>query len=73
MREPFLSDTTDHGRLVVHGHTALNYPHLYPNRLNVDGGAGFGNMLVPVVLEEGEVFALTDFGRASLGRFGQDR
>ena len=26
IREPFLSDTREHGKLVVHGHTALEHP-----------------------------------------------
>lgn len=50
IREPFLSDTRDHGALVVHGHTALEQPELYPNRLNMDGGAGYGRPLLPVRL-----------------------
>jgi len=47
IREPFLSDTRDHGRLIVHGHTPqkTGVPDLRRNRLNVDTGAVFGGPL----------------------------
>lgn len=63
IRDPFLFDTRDHGKLVVHGHTALSYPEAYPNRINLDGGAGFGNPLVPAVWDGEQWFLLTDGGR----------
>ena len=66
IREPFLSDERDYGRLVVHGHTALQTPQLYPNRMNLDGGAGYGRPLVPVLLLGRDAFALGPFGRAGL-------
>jgi serine/threonine protein phosphatase 1 len=47
MREPFLSDPRDHGRLIVHGHTpqSTGMPDLRSNRLNLDTGAVFGGPL----------------------------
>jgi serine/threonine protein phosphatase 1 len=47
IREPFLSSQTDHGLLVVHGHTPTknSRPDLRSNRLNLDTGACFGGPL----------------------------
>lgn len=47
IRQPFLSDRRDYGRLIVHGHTPLETgkPDLRANRLNVDTGAVFGGPL----------------------------
>ena len=47
MREPFLSDDRDYGRLIVHGHTPLptGSPDQRHNRLNLDTGAVFGRPL----------------------------
>lgn len=51
IREPFLSDMRDHGRLIVHGHTPLagDRPELRPNRLNLDTGAVYGGPLTAAV------------------------
>jgi serine/threonine protein phosphatase 1 len=51
IREPFLSDARDHGRLIVHGHTpqATGVPDLRGNRLNLDTGAVFGGPLTAAV------------------------
>ena len=38
--------------MVVHGHTALDAPAHFGNRINLDGGAGYGRPLVPVALNE---------------------
>lgn len=66
IREPFLSDPRDHGRLIVHGHTALDAPQRYGNRVNLDGGAGYGRPLCPVVFEGRRCWHLTDQGRVAL-------
>lgn len=66
IREPFLSDPRDHGALVVHGHTALETPCHYGNRVNLDGGAGWGRPIHPAVFEEGRVWLLTQDGRRPL-------
>jgi len=66
IREPFLSDTRDHGALIVHGHTALNAANHHGNRLNIDSGAAYGGPLTAVVLEGDQVFHLSDRGRVPL-------
>jgi serine/threonine protein phosphatase 1 len=57
IREPFLSDRRDHGRLIVHGHTPINgrKPDLQSNRLNIDTGAVFGGPLTAAVFCEAEI------------------
>jgi serine/threonine protein phosphatase 1 len=57
IREPFLSDGRDHGRLIVHGHTPLetDTPDLRSNRLNLDTGAVFGGPLTAAIFSEAEV------------------
>ena len=39
IREPFLSDKRDHGKVVVHGHTPVRAPEFRPNRIAIDTGA----------------------------------
>jgi serine/threonine protein phosphatase 1 len=63
IREPFLSDPRDHGALVIHGHTAIDSPRHHGNRINLDGGAGWGRPLRPAVIEGGAVRLLADGGR----------
>lgn len=63
IREDFLTDTTDHGPLVVHGHTMVDRVELHPNRLNIDTGAGRGDDLSAVVIEGRRVWRLTPQGR----------
>jgi len=63
IRKGFLESDHDWGRLVVHGHTALDHPALYPNRLNLDGGAGYGRPLVPALIEGRKVSLLDTKGR----------
>ena len=61
IREPFLSDRRDHGRLIVHGHTPLmtRKPDLRTNRLNIDTGAVFGGPLTAAVFGEAEAKPLS--------------
>ncbi len=66
IRADFLNDARDHGFLVVHGHTALEAPQLYGNRLNLDSGAGYGRALTAAVIEDRAVFVLEDDGRRAL-------
>ncbi|NDV53151.1 serine/threonine protein phosphatase [Yangia sp. PrR007] len=66
IRAPFLDWQGDWGRLVVHGHTALDAPQLYSNRLNMDGGAGYGRPLRPGLLLGREAFVLGPGGRLRL-------
>lgn len=66
MREPFLSDTTDHGPLIVHGHTALDAPTHFGNRVDLDGGAGYGRPIIPAVFEGRRAWTLCEDGRVPL-------
>lgn len=53
-------------RTYVHGHTALEFPHHHGNRINIDGGAGYGRPLVPCGYDRGGWFTLDDAGRHPL-------
>ncbi|MGQ0564108.1 MAG: metallophosphoesterase family protein [Gemmobacter sp.] len=66
IRKGFLDDPRDHGTLIVHGHTALDAPVHYGNRLNIDSGAAYGGPLTAVVIEGDCVFHLTPAGRVPL-------
>lgn len=63
IRKGFLESEVDFGPLIVHGHTALERPTRYANRLNIDGGAGHGRALDPVVIEAGAIHLLGPRGR----------
>lgn len=63
IRDEFLETDHDFGKLVVHGHTAIDAPTHYGNRLNIDAGAGRGRVLIPVVLEGRDCWTLTENGR----------
>jgi serine/threonine protein phosphatase 1 len=54
IREPFLSDRRDYGRLIVHGHTPREngLPELRGNRLNLDTAAVFGGPLTAAVFDD---------------------
>ncbi len=66
IRKGFLDDWTDHGRLVVHGHTVVDRPEHHGNRVNIDTGAGYGRPLTAVVVEGRDVWELTEAGRVPL-------
>ncbi|MCU0904172.1 MAG: metallophosphoesterase [Tabrizicola sp.] len=66
IREPFLSEATSHGPLIVHGHTAIDRATHYGNRLNLDSGAAYGGPLSAVVIEGREAALLTPRGRVAL-------
>ena len=66
IRHDFLDDTRDHGALIVHGHTAIDTPTHYGNRVNIDSSAAYGGPLSAVVFEGRAAFLLTETGRVSL-------
>jgi serine/threonine protein phosphatase 1 len=66
IRKDFLDDPRDHDALVVHGHTAIDTPTHYGNRVNIDSSAAYGGPLSVIVLEGREVFHLTTSGRKQL-------
>ena len=66
IRDGFLESRVDYGKLIVHGHTALDAPQHHGNRVNLDGGAGYGRPLVPAVFEARDCWLLTNQGRVAL-------
>lgn len=56
IREPFLSDMRNYGRLIVHGHTPRKSGayDLRPNRLNLDTGAVYGGALTAAVFNDAQ-------------------
>ena len=69
IRGGFLDDLTDHGALVVHGHTTVIGVELHPNRLALDTGAAYGGPLSAVAIEGRDVYLLTDTGRKPVRPF----
>jgi serine/threonine protein phosphatase 1 len=61
IREPFLSDPRDYGRLIVHGHTpvANGVPDLRGNRLDLDTRAGYGGPVTAAVFSDEATMPLT--------------
>ncbi|UCH74183.1 MAG: serine/threonine protein phosphatase [Rhodospirillales bacterium] len=51
IRDDFLDSETDHGRIVVHGHTPRDAVEIRPNRIGIDTGAVYGGRLTALVLE----------------------
>ena len=66
IREGFLEVEAPFPWLIVHGHTALDWPVHHGNRVNLDGGAGYGRELVPAVFEGRDCWLLTSDGRVRL-------
>lgn len=54
IREGFLEDETDHGLVVVHGHTIVEKAEQRPNRIGLDTGAYRSGVLTAVGLEGSE-------------------
>jgi serine/threonine protein phosphatase 1 len=57
IREPFLSDSRDYGRLIVHGHTPspTGVPEVRRNRINLDTGAVYGGPLTAAVFDDTQI------------------
>lgn len=51
IREPFLNDMTDHGFVVVHGHTITNEVEVAANRIGIDTGAFCTGILTALGIE----------------------
>ena len=66
IRDTFLQATEYFGPLIVHGHTVVDEPTHYGNRLNIDSGAAYGGPLSAVVIEGREAALLTPSGRRKL-------
>lgn len=54
IRKPFLSDETDTGVTVVHGHSVVGEPAVHAHRIGIDTGAYASNVLTCLVLEGAE-------------------
>lgn len=52
IRDEFLNSTMDFGKIVVHGHTPVEEPEVWPNRINIDTGAFATGQLTCVVLDK---------------------
>ncbi len=59
IREGFLDDSTDHGLMVVHGHTIVTDAEQHPNRIALDTGAYRSGVLTALGLEGTERWFLT--------------
>lgn len=66
IRDGFLDYEEPHAKLIVHGHTALDRPEHFGNRIDLDGGCGYGRALYPAVFERSTCWLLTDEGRVPL-------
>lgn len=66
IRDGWLEDARDHGPLVIHGHTVVEAPVHYGNRVNLDAGAGYGDPLAVALVDGREVWLLTEDGRVPL-------
>jgi serine/threonine protein phosphatase 1 len=51
IRDPFLFDDTDHGFVVIHGHTISSEVEVRPNRIGIDTGAYRTGMLTAIAIE----------------------
>jgi len=66
IRRDFHGYRRDLGVLVVHGHTPVDEPTHYGNRVNLDTGAAYGGPLTAAIFEEGRIFTLSPEGRILL-------
>jgi serine/threonine protein phosphatase 1 len=53
IRDEFLTSKLNFGKIVVHGHTPVEWPEVLPNRINIDTGAFATGRLTCLVLEGG--------------------
>ena len=58
IRSPFLEDKTDHGRVIVHGHTICDAVEWRSNRIGIDTGAYRSGVLTALGLEGEEHWLL---------------
>ena len=58
IREPFLFDETDHGFVVVHGHTIRAEVEARPNRIGIDTGAYRTGVLSALAIEGNDSWVL---------------
>lgn len=68
IRDGFLEHRGSFPWLVVHGHTALEQPVHFGNRVDLDGGAAYGRALRAAVFEGADVELLSPTGREPMVR-----
>ena len=66
IRAEFHAHLTSHPKMIVHGHSPVDEPCHYGNRINLDSGAGYGGPLTAAVFESGVCYALTPTGRKEI-------
>jgi serine/threonine protein phosphatase 1 len=66
IREPFLSDDSDHGHVVVHGHSISSEVELRHNRIGLDTGAYRSGILSALGIDAGERWLLQTGGNSSI-------
>jgi serine/threonine protein phosphatase 1 len=52
IRDEFLNNTTDFGKMVVHGHSPTEWPDIRSNRINIDTGAFASGRLTCLVIDD---------------------
>ena len=62
IREPFLTDSRDHGQLVVHGHTIVDQVEERPNRLAIDTGAYRSGLLTAIGIQGDQRWLIQEQG-----------
>jgi serine/threonine protein phosphatase 1 len=72
IREPFLLDDTDHGFVVVHGHTITSEVEVRPNRVGIDTGAYRTGVLTAVAIESDRIW-IVDTGPSVRGKIAAIR
>jgi serine/threonine protein phosphatase 1 len=58
IRDEFISSEEDFGKRVIFGHTPFVQPLVLPNKIGIDTGAVYGNLLTCVVLPELEFISV---------------
>lgn len=66
IRKEFHTHDGPHPKVIVHGHTPVERPTHYGNRVNLDTGAGHGRSLTAAVFDGTRCWALSDKGRTPL-------
>jgi len=71
IREPFLSSTRNHGKVIVHGHTPVAAPMLLPNRIALDTGAFATGLLTCMAIEDARIRLLSQSDEAGDAAAGE--
>ena len=72
IREPFLFDESDHGFIVVHGHTISDEVDERPNRIGIDTGAYRSGVLTALAIEGTERWLIDTRAGSPAGKRAAD-